>query len=281
MNKYRLKYFVAIFFIGPGLISFAQFTKDVQFEYANTLFRNGHYFDAITEYKRFLFFDSTKTFAYEANMLIGKSYKAGAKLDDAIKYFSIAGFNAASDKELFSSQIEIVKSNILRRTNSRAFQLLDEMEKKYNSKEFNDSIKYWRGWVYIFADDWLNASRTFEQIRPDHELKIIADRVEKEKLSVTFATVISYILPGSGQIYSGEILSGLLSLGWNLISGYLTISAFNADRVFDGIALLSLLWQRFYRGNVQNAGKFAVEKNIEISNKTLKYLQNEFRGLKP
>ncbi|HOI28265.1 MAG TPA: hypothetical protein PLZ15_00795 [Melioribacteraceae bacterium] len=280
MNN-RLKYFLVLFLLGSCQTAFAQYTAVAQFEYANTLFANGHYFDAITEYKRLLFLDSTKAFEYEANMRIGKSYKAGAKLDDAIKYFSIAGFIASSEKELYSSEIEIVRSNILRRTNSRAFQLLDDMEKKYSSKEITDSLKYWRGWVYIFADDWINASRTFAQISPDHELKIIADRVEKEKLSVTFATVISYILPGSGQIYSGEILSGLLSLGWNIISGYLTISAFNADRVFDGIALLSLLWQRFYRGNIQNAGKFAVEKNIEISNRTLKYLQNEFKGLKP
>lgn len=281
MTKYFIKYFLMFFLSLLNWISFAQYEKDVQYEYSNNLFRNGHYFDAITEYKRLLFFDSTKTYSYNANMQIGKCYKAGAKFDDAIKYFTIAGFNAASDSELYASEIEIVRSNILRRTNSRAFQLLDEMENKYKSKEITDSLKYWRGWVYIFADDWLNASRTFAQISPDHELRIISDQVERDKLSVTFATVISYILPGSGQIYSGEILSGLLSLGWNLVSGYITISAFNSDRVFDGIALLSLLWQRFYRGNIQNAGKFAVEKNLEISNKSLNYLQNEFRGLKP
>ena len=76
-------------------------------------------------------------------------------------------------------------------------------------------------------------------------------------------------------------MSGVLSLGWNALFGYLTVQAFSADRVFDGIVVGSMLWLRFYNGNLTNAEKFAVEKNSVLNNETLEYLQKNYQGLKP
>ena len=66
-----------------------------------------------------------------------------------------------------------------------------------------------------------------------------------------------------------------------MLWGYLTIDAIIDERVFDAFAVGDLLFLRFYRGNIQNSEKFAVEKNIEISNKALRYLQNNYKGIKP
>lgn len=268
-------------FISPVISNYAQFQLSAQFDYANKLYSINHYYDAITEYKRLIFFDSSKTYYFTAYFQIGKCYKAGAKLDDAIKYLALAEMSTTSDEERLKSKFEIVRCNILRRTTSRAHQLLNELEKTILTKEMRDSIYYWRGWTYMFEDNWKSASDSFAKLNPYHELKILCDHVEKEKVSVTFATVISYILPGAGQIYTGNYLSGLLSLGWNVLAGYWAIHSFSTDRVFDGFAILTLLWQRFYRGNIQNAGQFAVNKNIEIANDALIYLQNQFKGIKP
>ncbi|MEW6507839.1 MAG: hypothetical protein AB1432_08865 [Bacteroidota bacterium] len=268
-----------------SLISFfsvsAQSQLSAQFDYANTLYNTGNFFDAITEYKRLIFFDSTKIFYYRSTFQIGKCYKAGAKFDDAIKYFSISELNASNDDERFNSIIENVRCNLLRKTTARAHQLLNEMESKFAGLESKNAIDYWRGWAYMFENDWKNAALSFAQISPNHQLKLLCDKIEMEKVSVTFATVISYILPGAGQIYTGNFLSGFLSLGWNVLAAYLTINAFNAERVLDGITILTLLWHRFYRGNIQNAHDFAVSKNIELANRTLIYLQNQFKGTKP
>ena len=109
----------------------------------------------------------------------------------------------------------------------------------------------------------------------------MADNIDEELYSVSFAKTISYIIPGAGQIYTGEYISGLLSLGWNVLWGYLTIRSFIDERIFDGIVIANFLWLRFYRGNFQNAEKFAEEKNLIISNKGLEYLQYEYSGRKP
>ncbi|MEJ5352407.1 MAG: hypothetical protein WHS65_12535 [Melioribacteraceae bacterium] len=252
-----------------------------QLNYANKLYKSEKYYDAITEYKRLIFFDTSKTFSYICNFNIGKCYKAGGKLDDAIKYFSLAEVSSNNSAEKYRAKIEIVKTNLLRGTPERALQILNDIE---NSTEFSqnlDSLNYWRGWTFIFSDDWEKAKFYFNKFQPYHELAIISQNIIKEKYSVTFAKVISYILPGAGQIYTGHIFSGLISFGYNLLFGYLTAKSFSEDRIFDGVVIGSLLWLRFYRGNIQNAEKFVVEKNISISNRVLNYLQNEYRGDKP
>ena len=274
--------FTIIFLLSAFLFPMrAQDHLSIQFDYANNLYNSKQYFDAITEYKRFQFFDSTKTFNYEINYKIGEFYKAGAKYDDAIKYFSFALTNVRSDDEYFYSKTQIIRTNILRRTTDRALQLCDELEKDQRFSGKSDQINYWRGWAFIFADEWKYAAKSFAKINSKHELKILAEQTNKAKVSVTFAKVISYILPGSGAIYSGKILSGLMSLGWNLLAGYWTVNSFMEGRVFDGVVVAELVWLRFYRGAVQNAEAFAIEKNLEVANKSLRYLQNEYKGIKP
>jgi tetratricopeptide (TPR) repeat protein len=253
----------------------------LQIDYANNLYNSGQFFDAITEYKRLLFFDSSSTIKYQVNYKIADSYKAGGKFDEAIKYFSIACVNTADDEELFDAKVQIIRSNILRKTTDRALLLCDEIDKDSRFKYKTDKINYWRGWAYMFADDWKNAARMFDKISYNHELKKLAEQTDRAKVSVTFAKVISYILSGAGSIYAGKVLSGFMSLGWNALAGYWTINAFNAGRVFDGIVVGELVWLRFYRGSIQNAGEFAVEKNLEVADKTLRFLQNEYTGIKP
>ncbi len=253
----------------------------LQFDYANSLFNQKQYFDAITEFKRVLFFDSTKSYQYEANFKIAESYKAGAKFDESIRYFLFAELNARNEDEIFNTKTQIIRSNILRRTTERALQLCDELEKDERFSNKKDSINYWRGWAFMFADDWKSAAKSFALINPYHELKLLAENTEKAKVSVTFAKVISYILPGAGAIYSGKILSGLMSFAWNALAGYWTINSFIEKRAFDGIAVGELVWLRFYRGAVQNAEDFAIEKNLDIANKSLRFLQNEYKGIKP
>lgn len=280
MKKLFYKYFLLVEIFAASVL-FPQDRLSIQFDYANKLYQSTQYFDAITEYKRLLFFDKAKTYSYNANFQISKCYKAGAKFDDAIKYFSTALMNAHGENEKYSASFEIVRTNILRRTTDRALQILDEIEKENLNTTYRDSINYWKGWAYIFADDWKNAGKAFSKIKSDHELKKLCDRVENEKVSVTFTKAISYILPGAGEIYSGNILSGSITFGWNLLFGYLTINSFAEDRAFDGIVIGSLGWLRFYRGNIQSAEESAEQKNIAIANKVLNYLQYEYKGAKP
>ncbi len=274
------KYFIPIIFFASFNLA-AQNSFDEQLNIAEKLYEDKNYFDAITELKRLLFFNHSEQYNFKSNFLIGKCYKQGAKFSDAINYFVLAELNASIPEELYSAKEEIIRSNILRRTTSRAFALLDSLEQDERFSDKADQINYWRGWAYIFANDWEKAAESLLKISPDNELGNICEKTADEMYSIGFAKGISFIIPGAGQFYTGEYVSGLLSLGWNVLWGYLTIRSFIDERVFDGMMTGSFLWMRFYNGNIQNAEKFAIEKNIETSNRTLRYLQFEYSGLKP
>ena len=252
-----------------------------QFNYAKKLYDDEQYFDAITEFKRLLFFDNNGKYKFQANNFIGLSYKEGAKFSDAILYFTLAEMNARNDDELFDSKIEIIRSNILRRTTSHAIELLNSLESDKRFFHRIREINYWKGWAYIFSDNWEEASNYFAQTDSNKILSSFCSKVEKDKYSTSAAKLLSLFIPGAGQIYTGHYLSGLLSLSWNLLWGYVTINAFIANRVFDGLAVGNFLWLRFYNGNLQNAKNFAEEENLKIVNQALNYLQFSYNGTKP
>ena len=280
ISAIRMIYKATLFLI-VAMNLHAQVTFNEQFNYSKKLYDEERYFDAVTEFKRLSFFDKADRFAFEVNKYLGLCYKQGAKFSDAIFHFTMAERNAITVDDVFNTKIEIIKVNILRRSTGRALVLLDSLYYDIRFKEKKDDVSYWRGWAYIFADDWENASLSFESVSPDHKLKAFADSIKNEFYNVNLATVLSVFIPGAGQFYTGEYISGLISLGWNMMWGYLTISAFVDDRVFDGFMIGSLLWWRFYTGNLQNAEKFAVEKNLNITNDALRYLKNDYSGLKP
>jgi len=278
---FATKIFFAFLISSMGtVVSFAQDTYDEQFNFAKKLFEEENYFDAVTEFNRLLFFDESNKYSFESNYLIGLSYKYGGKFSDALIHFSIAEMHSSTTAEEFNCRIEIIKINILRRTTYKAVALLDSLANDPEFKNKSDEINYWRGWAYIFSDDWERAATTFSEIRADHQLVILCDSIDNSLYNPELAMYLS-IAPGAGQFYTGEYVSGLISIGWNVLWGYLTIDAFIEDRVFDGLLIGSLLWWRFYSGNIQNAEKFAIEKNLELTNSTLRYLQNNYSGIKP
>jgi hypothetical protein len=267
------KIFLLIILFIPSLL--AQNSLDQQYQLTNKLIVQEKYFDAITELKRLQFFDKQDVFSYQTNLLIGKSYKAGAKYDEAVKYFTLAEISSKSDEEYFISKVFNARTNILRRTTKQAERILNDLlnDARYTSKE--KEIKYWLGWNYIFSDNWEKAFEIFHKNNLDTSLTVLCKNVQEDLYSVNFAKYSSYIIPGFGQFYTGEYLSGALSLGWNILFGYLTINSVVEERIFDAIVIGNFLWLRFYSGNIQNAEKFAIQKNREISNKALEILQNK------
>ncbi len=106
----------------------AQNSFQYQFDKATQLFNQEKYFDAITELKRLQYFDKQNQYSFQSNLLIGKSYKAGAKFDEAVKYFTLAEINSSNQYDYYTSKILNARTNILRRTNNQANKILFDLE---------------------------------------------------------------------------------------------------------------------------------------------------------
>jgi hypothetical protein len=280
-GRFELIKVVGLVFLFIYLDLFAQDALQNQYEYSSKLFDEEKYFDAITEFKRLQFFDSLKQYSYTSSKLIGLSYKQGGKFSEAIYYFTFAEMSAPNSDSLFNTKIEVIKTNLLRRTTHRAFDLLNDLNEDERFLEKKDQLIYWKGWAFIFNDEWEEASAEFAKLEQGQRLNQLCANVAEAQYSESTAKILSYILPGAGQIYTGNLLSGILSLGWVALWTYVSVEAFIADRVFDGLMVAYFLAFRFYNGNVQNAQKFSEEHNQEISNWMLNYLHNNYLGQKP
>ncbi|HZW39678.1 MAG TPA: hypothetical protein VFF33_10280 [Ignavibacteriaceae bacterium] len=265
-----------------GVISIlnAQENKQ-QYEYAVSLFNNEKYFDAITEFKRLLFFDSSGTYNFQAYIYMGNSYKEGGHYQDAINYFVEAEKSATNQKELFNAKVNVIRSNLLRGSYLNAKRLILKLDNDPRYDSLKDEINYWYGWNYMMEDKWDSAAFYFNKMKNKTELEDLARKTQDEKYNKYIPKIMSIFIPGSGQIYTGNYLSGLMSLGWNALFGYLTVNSIIENRVFDGVMIANFLWLRFYTGNIENSNDFVEEKNREITNHTYLYLQDTYNGIKP
>jgi tetratricopeptide (TPR) repeat protein len=252
-----------------------------QYEYADRLYKQGALYDAVTEYERLLCFDTSKTYAFDANKNIADCYRRGAQLKNAIRYTGASLLFAKSKEDIHTQRIELVKLHILNRTYSSAFNILEEVERDSSIGIGKQEADYWRGWIYMFQDKWVLAAKSFANVDGAQDLCRFCLQTDDKQFSVKTIKVLSAIIPGSGQMITGHIWNGLLSLGWNVLWGYLTVDAALAERAGDAFLIGDLLWLRFYTGNIQNAEKFAREKNTQIFQDALRYLQDEFKGAKP
>jgi hypothetical protein len=108
------------------------------------------------------------------------------------------------------------------------------------------------------------------------ELANLSEKLLEDSYSVQTAKILSTILPGMGQFYTGNYLNGVGSLLWNVLSGYFTINALSNERIFDGIVISNFLWLRFYKGNLENAEKFAIDENEKIFYESLTFIYSNF-----
>jgi len=249
-----------------------------QKQLADSLFASENFYQAITEYKRLQFFDLQKSFESFTNSQIAKAYKKGEFYQKSEEYFRKAIENSVSDEERNNLKIEIVKIFIIKSEKEKALSLLDSLEKSYFEK---NQLDYWRGWTFLFHYDTENSLKYFNQ---SEIAKSIVDSLEilrKKEYSPTIAKISSAILPGFGQFYTGNITSGLISLGWNVLLGGISVNAFFSERIIEGILVTDLLWLRFYRGNIHNAEQFALEKNVKLADNLLKNLKNNYKGALP
>jgi len=273
-----------IIFLLCAFSLFAQDAKDLlrrQYDYARALQTEGKIFDAVTEYERLICFDTLRLYAFDANKNIADCYRRAAQFKNAIRYTGQSIVCAKNQKTMYEQKTELVKLHILNRSFASAANVLHEIEQDPTFTNHSKEIHYWRGWMSLFQDDWEMAAREFAFVDSAAALGQFCLQMQEKRCPVTTLKIFSAIIPGSGQMLTGHVWSGLLSLGWNVLWGYLTFDAALANRAGDALLIGDLLWLRFYTGNIENAEKFAVEKNTLLFQDALRYLQDEFKGAKP
>ncbi len=281
--EYRLALSIfIIFFLGFETILLQ--AQDISLELANKFFEAEDYENAITEYKRFIFFNPGHDFVPEAYYQIGICYRNQKKWSEAIDSIQRSISMTADpvpreDRKIAIAIIQIARGNY----DTAEFDLLRIARFSDNPTDKKKAY-FFLGVCYTYRFKWEEAGQAFNRFFSDSlsSIKTEIDTLCQFASNLNYkspklAKWLSTIIPGAGQLYVGDIRNGINAFILNSITIYFFINALVEHRLQDALIGNLFLFERYYRGNRTNAERIAQEHNEKIDSdygkKIIDYLQ--------
>jgi len=183
--------------------------ENLQMDLADQFFKEGDYYRAITEYKRFLFFFPQSPRVEEALWKIAKSYFSGKKWDEAISACDnllrkIPASSLESEVFLLIGRALVEKKEI-----SQARIFFQKAQEGSPNTPIEDEAQLQIALTYLKEEKWQEASYEYRKINKSSKLYLKSeyfaqglDRIhEIPQKSPTTAGVLAAIVPGSGHLY--------------------------------------------------------------------------------
>jgi tetratricopeptide (TPR) repeat protein len=259
------------------LVSFLPFRPDPVLELADQLFTAGQFDEAITEYKRYLFFhaEDPENAAGYAYSQIGLSYRGQGLWGDAIamlqKSVQAEIREDVRDERRVALGVTLIACG---RYDQAEFTLL-KVEMFSASESAIRKAVFFRGISALYTSKWEVARETFHNYFGGQTPEMAAIRKQIEELigeagnqkykSPRLARALSTIVPGLGQIYASDLAGGFNAILIIAATGYLCVSDLVQKRILDAIFTSTFLFERFYSGNRQNAEDAAKRYNRNLS----------------
>ena len=251
------------------LLFFATVTvsaSDPALDLGDHLFASGDYDAAITEYKRFLFFNVDHPQAGEAQFKIGLTYRAQEWWVGAVEAMIVA-VQLTTETELQAERrVELAVTLIASGAYDLALVELIKVDMQSRSVQLRQRARFLRGVAYLYQFKWEQARSVF-QAYFDEIPRAAEDAAEIDALfskginlpqkSKKVARILSTFLPGLGQTYAGDWKNGLNALLLNGALGYVTLDAAIERDYDDALLSFSFLFYRYYSGNRYRAAEAA------------------------
>tara|TARA_B100001564_G_scaffold184086_1_gene154717 strand:+ start:2628 stop:3458 length:831 start_codon:yes stop_codon:yes gene_type:complete len=247
-------------FISLNVISQKQIKS---FDDAIKEFNSGNYELSIPYFKRIAFFESNNIINLK---YLADSYQNTKSFDKALVHYSLIYNISKNDSIKNEVIIEMAKTYILQEKYNYA--KIEALNIKEINQTFTDRKNYYLSIISFYMNEFENSKNYLLSISSlsDSSKQIISklyNGAEKNHLKPNpkVASFLSMILPGAGQVYSGEFKSGINSF---LLTGA-ALTAFTIINIrysfLDAILGVFPYYQRYYTGGVINAQKMAEKKN--------------------
>ena len=255
--------------IAVTLLFFAVVTvsaSDPALNLGDCLFALGDYDAAITEYKRFLFFDADHPQAGDVQFKIGLAYRAQEWWVEAVEAM-VAAVQLTTETELQAERrVELAVTLIASGTYDLALVELIKVDMQSQSARLRQRARFLRGIAYLYQFKWEQAQSVFQAYFDETpnaaeaatEIDaLFSDAVNLSQKSEKTARLLSTFLPGLGQTYAGDWKNGVNALLLNGVLGYVTLDAAIERDYDDAILSFFFLFHRYYSGNRYRAAEAA------------------------
>jgi hypothetical protein len=256
--------------------------------YADSIYNAGNYSLAALEYERIFF--STEDVGEQSTALLKKSYclKNLSQYDNANSTLNRINTNVLSDSLQFAVRYEKALDSFLGGNYYDAQGFLFEINLYIKDTILKEKCLFLEILTENELLNWDKADSLFNQyllvnkiIIDSAELKAMLKR--PKLLNPKTAKIISYIIPGSGQIMSGHICRGLTSIVFEGSAAAFTYLSIKNGFYISGFTTGLGIFQMFYLGGTRYAYYLANQKNkkkIQAHNKKIRDFILAFESIK-
>lgn len=199
------------------------FNADNLLGFAQSLFREGDYLNAVHEYQRYLFLYPGTTQADFVQLHIAAAYQNMGKLDAAIEGYQSLIQNYPQSPFIERARSNIAQCQLLGGDQATSITLLRQFLSDYPESELAPRAQFIIATIYMDKKDWTAAAREWQQVRTkysqspfagmsDQLIRMARQAESLPRRSPSTASLLSTFLPGLGQIYSGHYSEGVYSL---------------------------------------------------------------------
>lgn len=260
------------------------FSADQLLEFAERLMREGEYFRAITEYRRFLFYYPDDARQAMVHFRIGLAFYRGQSYREALQTFREVAQRYPGTSYGKQAWLWQGESLLQQAQYETAEQVYTEILRQSPHDDVGQQARYQRGWALLYQRQWQAASNQFQQVAPASPLYRGAQHLAEEALdaehlsqkSPLIAGLLSGVLPGSGQLYNGRVGDALLAFFLNglFVVGIIQAITHGELAVAGGLSFFEAGW---YAGNIYGAINGAHKQNRYAVETFLRNLENRFR----
>ena len=199
------------------------FNADNLLGFAQSLFREGDYPNAVHEYQRYLFLYPGTAQADFVQLHIAAAYQNMGKLDTAIEAYQSLIQNYPQSPFIKRARSNIAQCQLLSGNQAASITSLRQFLSDYPKSELAPRAQFIIATIYMDKKDWTAAAREWQQVGTkysqtpfaevsDQLIRIARQAESLPRRSPSMAGSLSTLLPGLGQIYSGRYSDGVYSL---------------------------------------------------------------------
>lgn len=243
---------------------------------ADQAFAEEDYLQSLTEYQRaWLFSESDSLHAYIFDR-IAHSHSMLDHPEQAIYYKELAYKNATGEARS-RLILEAIPWYVSVKQYSKALRAL--IGTPTFSDEMRDEKNLYLGILYFQLSNFEQAANYFNRVATDTasiNRQLSSKKLHRPKEKV--AKALSYVLPGAGQYYAGDLKNGLSSTAIVGAIVYVGINIFQRYTWYNAFIAAGPLFQRYYLGGVKNAGDVALKRQFKNRKKVLMTILEQIRN---
>lgn len=251
---------------------------------ANQLFASGNYYDAITEYKRYIYLYSDNEMLDSIYFQIALSYRYSGDIANSNMFF--AKSLAATASEETAQQIKIGKAinSLIAGDIENASAILHGILNLESNSEIAKLVRFYLSFANMLKGNYKEAYENYNDYLRFYDESSVESLCYQDRMLNTLdslqhvrlknpgkARLFSMFIPGAGQAYCNDYFNGINAFLLNGSLLFMVGKLISAGSYLDA-AVFSVILSIFYRGNLFRSEQICNkvrEKQVDEINKLL------------